>query len=52
MAKIYNDLPENIQKCVSVDSFKQALKKYILTGKLVLPNNWSCIKILKRCIYI
>ena len=38
MAKIYNDLPENIQKSVSVNSFKLTLKKYILSGKLVLPN--------------
>lgn len=39
MAKIFNNLPENIQKSVSVNSFKQAIKVYILSGKLVLPNN-------------
>ena len=38
MAKIYNDLPENIQKSVSVNAFKQAIKSYILSGKLVLPS--------------
>ena len=38
MAKIYNGLPENIQKSVSVNVFKKALKKYLLSGKLILPN--------------
>ena len=39
MAQIYNGIPEKIQKSVSVNAFKQAIKKYILSGKLVLPNN-------------
>jgi hypothetical protein len=39
MAKIYNDLPENIQKSVSVNSFKLAVKGFIRSGKLILPNN-------------
>ena len=38
LAKIYNDLPENIQKSVSVDSFKNAIKKFIMEEKLVIPN--------------
>ena len=38
MAKIYNSLPENIQKSVSVNAFKLAIKKFIMNGKLVLPN--------------
>ena len=38
MAKVFNDLPENIQKSVSVNSFKHALKCYILSGKLILPD--------------
>ena len=38
MAKIYNELPENLQKSVSTNAFKHALKSYILSGKLTLPN--------------
>ena len=38
MAKIYNTLPENLQNAVSTDSFKKSLKRFILCGKLVLPN--------------
>ena len=37
MAKIYNSIPENIQKSQSVNSFKQAIKRYIQSEKLVLP---------------
>ena len=39
MAKIYNGIPENIQKSVSVNAFKKAIKSYILNGKLIPPTN-------------
>ena len=39
MAKIYNTLPEDLQNSISINVFKFSLKKYILSGKLVLPEN-------------
>ena len=39
MSKIFNGLPENIKKSISVNSFKHSLTKFIQSGKLVLPNN-------------
>ena len=39
MAQIYNNIPENIKKSISVNSFKHSLTKFIQSGKLVLPNN-------------
>ena len=38
MAKIYNGLPENIKKSVSVNAFKNAIRKFIMEEKLVIPN--------------
>ena len=39
MARIYNSLPENIQKSVSVNAFKLSITKYIKSGNLVLPTS-------------
>ena len=39
MAKIYNNIPEYIKLSVSVNSFKIKFKKFIESGKMVLPNN-------------
>ena len=38
MAQIYNNIPENIKKSVSVNAFKHSITKYIQNGNLVLPS--------------
>ena len=38
MAQIYNNVPENIQKSVSVNAFKHSITSYIQSGNLVLPS--------------
>ena len=37
MAKIYNEIPENIRNSISVNSFKCSINKYLQKDKLVLP---------------
>ena len=37
IARIYNTIPENIKSCKSPTSFKKAINKFILDGKLAIP---------------
>ena len=37
MAKIYNNIPENIKKCVSVNSFKKQIGQLLLQNNLAFP---------------
>ena len=37
ISNIYNSIPENIKQSTSLNSFKKAINKYILNGKLVIP---------------